>query len=202
MKRLRSAMGLPPKTIVYLQNSASWYGNKLSSVILSCNLSKEDTSIRLKKITSFLERTRSDKPILWNDVMNRKSLFDESYDNEQAGDLLRDDCEMIRSLELQGGFIFGGFDGMKYTREPSINKIENESKMEGWKQPVILAMCQFNDKHKCSVEKHKDTIINLKKTQDIIKRTFARQEIKTWEKHPSKKASSLLDASIRMLSDP
>ena len=200
MKRFRSAIGLPPKTVVYLQNSASWYGNKLSSTILSCNLEKDETITRLKKLTSFLERERTDKPVLWNDVMERKSLFDESYDNEQAGDLLRDDCNVVRSIELQGGFIFGGFDGMKFTRDPSMNEIENGSSMEGWKQPVV--MCQFNGKHKCSVEKHKDTIANLKKTQDIIKRTFARQEIKTWEKHPSQKATSLLDAAVQMLSDP
>lgn len=195
-------MGLTPRTVVYLQNGGSWYGNKLSSTILTCNLSIDDSVIRLKKLTGFLEREKKDKPVSWSDVMDRKSLFDESYDDEQAGDLLRDDCKITRSMELHGGFLFGGFDGMKYSREPSSTMRESDEKASGWKQPVILAMCQFDDKHKCSVEKHKDTIENLAKTQDIIKRTFARQEIKKWEKHPSDRAKPLLDAAIQMLSDP
>lgn len=202
MKRLKAAIGLSPRTAVYLQNGGNWYGNKLSSCILTCNLSLENTVVRLKKLASFLEREKHDKPVTWRDVMERKSLFDESYDDEQAGDLLRDECSITRSIELEGGFLFGGFDGMKYSREPASSMVEVENNATKWKQPVVLAMCQFNGDHKCSIEKHKDTIENLMKTQDIIKRTFARQEIKKWEKHPSERAKPLLDASIRMLSNP
>lgn len=199
MGRFKLAFGISPGSIMYFQSNASWYGEKMNSVLLSCKTSKEDAINRAKKVVRFLEKRKNEKPVNWKDVMERRMLFDESYDHEQAGDLLRDDCHVVRSVDLTGGILFGGFDGMKYSRDPTMNVDEADEKMWKWNLPVVVTNCKFDGKHECVVESHKDTMEHLKMTQDIIKKMFLRQEVKKWRDHPSNKGRTLADRAGDLL---
>jgi len=185
--------------MVYLQTNAIWYGDVLSSMILSCDLSKDEAMDRASKMSRFIEAKKSDKPVRWKDVMERKQLFDESYDDEQAGDLLRDNCKEVRSVELNGGFLFGGPDGSKYAHQPSLNvSTANDAAMK-WNRPSVTVLCKFAGSHRCKIEGHKDTTERLAQMQDIMKDVFLREEIKKWNSHESKKSKDLLDKAVELL---
>lgn len=199
MKRIKMAFNILPKVTIYLQNNSNWYGEQLSSSIISCDLGKDEGQNRMKKLAKFLEKRKIDKPVKWTDVMDRTVLFDESYEDEQAGDLIRDNCSMIRNVEMNGGFLFGGSDGLKYVHLPSMEVEEGEDIGSKWSRPVVTMFCRFTDKHECKVEMHKDSTEKLKKMQDIMRKTFVREEIKKWSDHPSKKSAKILEKNEEML---
>jgi hypothetical protein len=189
-----------PGTTIYLQTNASWYGDVLSSMILSCDISKDEAMDRASKMVRFVEAKKTEKPVRWKDVMERRQLFDESYDDEQAGDLLRDNCKEVRSIELNGGFLFGGPDGTKYSHLPSINVTSSDDDaMSKWNRPSITVLCKFSGKHDCKMELHKDASDKLSQMQDMMKGVFLRQEMKKWDGNPSKKAKDMIDKAAELL---
>ena len=197
--RLKLRVDFNPGTMIYLQTNASWYGDVLSSMILSCDLSKDEAMDRASKMARFIEKKKTDKPVRWKDVMERKQLFDESYDDEQAGDLLRDNCKDIQSVEMNGGFLFGGPDGTKYTHLPSMNIATTGDTVPRWNRPSVTVLCKFAGTHGCKIEMHKDTTERLAQMQDIMKDVFLREEIKKWNGNASKKSKDLLDKAVELL---
>jgi hypothetical protein len=198
MGKWRLRFQFNPGTLLYLQTNADWYGNILSSSVLSCDFSKEEGIDRMGKMARLLEKKKTDKPVRWKDVIDRRQLFDENYDEEQAGDLIRDNCKEIRSVELNGGFLFGGPDGTKYAHPPTLVISSPGDPATKWTRPAITMLCKFVNKHDCKIELHKDSAERIGQMQDIMKNVFLREEIKKWNDHPSKKAKEILDKTVEL----
>jgi hypothetical protein len=181
-----------PGSILFLQSNGEWYGNHSSTALLSCNITEEEATDRMKKLGRFLERSRKDVPVRWSDVLDRKLLFDESYDDEQAGDLIRDGCNELKSIDFSGGYLFGGSDGMKFTRKPSIEKREKGQGQLQRKKPVIVVNCRFSGKHRCDILHAIDTTGRLKDLQETVSNLALLGELKTWRDKKSSKARKLL----------
>ncbi len=199
---MRLKFSWKPGVTMYLQNNASYYGNRLSSIILSCNFEREDGMGRAKKLVNFLKTPRT-KPVSWKDVMDRKALFDESYRDEQAGDLVRDDCHVVRSLEVTGGYVFGGFDGTKFVHDPLVKVEENEDPRTNWNRPIVTVFCKHgtSSAHDCKIEVHKDSIDRVIPMQDAMKKMFLIQEVKKWKDDPSKKGKAMVDKTRKLLEE-
>ncbi len=200
MRKLSFRFGIEPDSLIYLQNSHSWYGSKFNSSIVSCRFPSREAMFKMKKLSRFLEN-KKDKPISWNDVLDRKALFDESYAHEQAGDILRDNCKEISSVDINGGFIFGGPDGLKYTHLPTIEEREKEDLRSGWTRPIVIMSCKFKEGHNCSLMMRKDKADNIKGYQKTMKRLFLKNERKKWNENPSKKSKEITDKIDEILAE-
>lgn len=183
-----------------MQNNSSWYGDHISSAILSCNIGTDEASDRMRKLSRYLEK-RPGKPVRWSDVMKRASLFEESYRDEQAGDLVRDDCKIIANMEMDGGFVFGGADGMKYLTKPKIDSQVNEDETSRWSKPVIAMTCDYGNGYKCSTTTGHDTTEHLMKMQKTVQDLFLNAELKKWNKETSKKAKEVAVEIEKLIDD-
>lgn len=190
----------PGGTLIYLQNNSSWYGDHISSTVLSCDIGIEEAMDRMKKLEKYLGK-KADKPVKWSDVLKRSALFEDSYKDEQAGDLVRDDCKEVSNVDMYGGFLFGGGDGMKYVNKPKIDKREDEDVAVKWSRPIAVLNCSYEGGHKCSTSSGRDSIERLKMMQKTVQDLFLLSEFRKWKKEPSSKAKSVLAEIESMMGD-
>jgi hypothetical protein len=196
---MNSPFQMHPGVNIYLQNNGDHFGNILSSAIITCDVSRDEAENRSAKLVKFIGKKTKYDPISWASVMKRESLFSESYEDEQSGDLLRDDCKLVRSIDAKGGSVFGGFDMMKYSHDPSIDEQDIGDARSKWTRPTVVVLCKHKNQHDCKVELHKDTIERLETMQDIVLKTFLREEIKEWSGSTSKKGKLILEKTKKLL---
>lgn len=181
MSRLQKVQfGNNHRTIVYLQNSGFNNGDTFNSIILSCSGNMEEINNIVIRTTKFIKNHHITNPIKWNNLMNKELLYNENFEGEIIGNQLRDKCFIIDEVDFQGGHIFGGKNGDKFTQLPYLKSRHLPMEMTK-KYSTVMGICKFEGDHKCDIEVRKGSVNQIREYQNVITKMLVNRDINKWE---------------------